>query len=58
MKKPAMNPTEQKCETCNGTGFAVVVVDAVRDLIPTADPQEQEKSSASPDNKESATRSP
>ncbi|WP_371259551.1 zinc finger domain-containing protein [Bradyrhizobium sp. URHD0069] len=24
MKKPAANPTEQKCPACNGTGFAVV----------------------------------
>jgi DnaJ-class molecular chaperone len=24
MKKPAANPTEQKCPACNGTGFPVV----------------------------------
>jgi DnaJ-class molecular chaperone len=24
MKKPAENPTEQKCSACNGTGYPVV----------------------------------
>ena len=31
MKKPAVNPTEQKCAACNGTGFAVVAQPAQPD---------------------------